>query len=838
VALLTEEKIAAGMAPREARRAALAEAGGLTQVTEEIRDQRPTAVFDRLRRDVVYGLRLFARAPVLNAAVVLSLALGIGATAATFAVVDAVLVQPLAFPNSDDLVVLLHNDRSPVSPANFIDWRRDNSVFSSMGAAEYWTPNLGGTPDPERLFALRVSSDILPMLDVEPARGRLPGAGADNEIVIADGLWRRIFGADPAVLGREILLNGEAFVIVGVMPPRFSFPEFWASRAELWVPLDLTARANQRNSRSLRVFARLERGTTLARARDAMTLLTSRLEATFPGTNRDVTVTPLKEKIVGNARRALVVLFAGVGFVLLVACANVAHLLLARASTREREVALRAALGASRGRLLGQLLTESTILAAAGGAGGLLLTTSAIALIKGLGAASLPRVQSIGFDAHVLGFTLALSIATAILFGLTPALQLSRPDLTTAMRDTERGASSARRTRRLRQILIVSEVALAITLLFGAGLLLRSFAALRAVDPGWEPDRLLSMVVSVAGTPDAVPERRGPFFAEVLERLRALPGVEAASAINHMPLIGDIWGISFGIQGRPDPGPGNVPSAAYREVLPGYFRVMGLPLVRGRDFTAGDRTGAPGVIIVNQFLAETFWPGEDPIGKRMKVQPATDNPWLTVVGVAKHAVRNNWQNTPEEEMYLPLLQQEEFPTYLSYAVRTTGDPGPVAPMARAAVRSLSATAAVADVTIMNDAVTRATAGARFVLVLLGAFAVVALLLAAIGIYGIMSHAVSVRRQEISIRLALGATERRIVSAIVGEGLAITIVGVAVGGFSAFVLGDALSGLLFEVTPLDPLSLGTATALLGAAALVACYLPARRASRIDPQRELR
>src|SRR5262245_26831246 len=440
IALLTEEKIRAGLSRVEARRQALIEVGGASQLKETVREDRPGAWFDRLVQDMTYGLRLFRRAPGLNLAVILALALGIGGTAAMFSVVDAVLMRPLAFAGPDQLVVMLHNGRNPTSPANFIDWRRDNTVFSSVGAAEYWTPNLGATSDPERLFALRVSADILPMLGVAAARGRLPAVnpanpsnqGPTNEVVIADSLWRRVFAADADVVGRRILLDGNPFVIVGVMPAGFAFPQFWATRAELWAPLDLSQRLSQRSGgRSLRVFARMKPGVTLEQARTAMDGQTAALEAQFPGSNRNVTVTPLKEMVVGDARRAIVVLFAGVGLVLLVACANVAHLLLARASTREREVALRAALGAGRSRLLRQLLTESLMLAVAGGALGLLLTVGAIALVKQLGATSIPRVQVIAVDTSVVIFASTLTLLTAILFGLAPALKLSRPDLTT-----------------------------------------------------------------------------------------------------------------------------------------------------------------------------------------------------------------------------------------------------------------------------------------------------------------------------------------------------------------------------------------------------------------------
>ena len=838
VALLTDEKRRAGASPEHARLIALREVGGVTQVTEGVRDVRPTAFFERLKQDLTYGLRLFRRAPALNAAVVVALALGIGASSATFSVVHAVLLRPLDYADADRLVVVLHSERNPVAPANFLDWQQYNRVFASMGAAEYWTPNLGGVGDPEKLFALRVTSEILPMLGVPPALGRFPDAGEAGlqEIVIGDGLWRRVFGADPSILGREILLNGAPHVVVGVMPPRFAFAPFWATRAELWAPLVLGPRASQRGGNSLRVFARLGPDVTIDQARAGMATLTADLETRYPGTNRNVTVTLLKEKVVGNIRRAVVVLFGGVGLVLLIACANVAHLLLARASTREREVALRAALGAGRRRLLRQFLTESLLLAAAGGVGGVALAVWAISVFKQLGASSIPRAQSIAFDGTVLSFAIGLSVATAILFGLAPAIKLSRPDLTTALREADRGSTAGRRSRRVRNLLIGSEVALAIMLLFGAALLLRSFVALRSIDPGWNPDRLLSMVVSVEGTADAPPERRPAFYTQLIDRLKSMPGVEAVSAINHAPLVGDIWGMPFAIEGRPAPSPGEAPTAAYRMVLPGYFGTMGLPLVRGRDFTDFDRTGAPDVVIVNQTLAAVHWPGEDALGKRIRVRQGA---WLTIVGIAKDAVRGDWQAPPGEEVYLPLLQQAQFPSYLSYFIRTAGDPADAVRAARSTVRSLTATASISDVILMRDAIGLATMSARFIVVLLGVFAGIALVLASVGIYGVMSHSVSSRRHEIGVRLALGATRRMIVSRIVLEGLLVTGAGAAVGVAGTFALSGALSGLLFGgVTTLDLPSLLAAATILTGTAVVASYLPARRASQIDPQQELR
>ena len=540
---------------------------------------------------------------------------------------------------------------------------------------------------------------------------------------------------------------------------------------------------------------------------------------------------------------SIVVLFAAVGLVLLVACANVAHLLLSRATSREKEVSVRAALGAGRPRMIRQFLTESLLLSAAGGAAGVALAHWTIAVFKHLGAGTIPRVEAIALDTRVVVFAALLSVVTAIIFGLVPALKLSRPNLTAALRDSERGSTSGRRTRRLRHALIVSEVALAVTLLVGAGLLIRSFLALRAVDPGFVPDRLVSFVVSVIGTAESAPGRRLGFYDDVLNRIRALPGVESAGAINHVPLVGDIWGFPFTIEGRPAPAAGEAPTAAYRAVLPGYFQTMRLPLAAGRDFTDADRDGAPEVVIVSQHLADTHFPGEGAIGKRIRVWSSGD--WRTIVGVTRHIVRSDWQDRPDDEVYLPLRQVPSYrdnmrPStgYLSFVVRAAGDPATVIPSLRATVRSLSPSAPVSDVIVMSHAVRDATLGAEFVLVLITIFAVIAWLLAAVGIYGVMSHSVAARRHEIGIRMALGASPSRIVGGVVAEGMAVAAVGLTAGAGGALLLGGVMSGLLFGITPTDAPAFAWAIAALAVAAAAASYLPARRASSIDPRQELR
>ena len=601
-------------------------------------DRRAGAGLETALRDLRYGLRTLARTPGLTVAMVLVLALGIGASTAVFSVVNAVLLRPLPYDAADRLVVMLHGDRNPVAPANYLDWRRAATRFERLGAAEVWSPNLTGDDHPQRVRALRVTADILPMLGVAPAVGRplLEGEdrpGADHVVVLGHELWQTRYAGDPGILGRAIALDGESYTVVGVMPPGFSFPPFWATGSELWAPLSLEDRATNRTGSSLRVFGRLRPDATLEQARAEMAAITARLETEFPGTNNGVTVRPLIDVVVGDVRPALLVLLGAVGFVLLVACANVAHMLLARAAARRKEIALRAALGASRGRILRQLLTESLVLALAGGAAGVLLARAGIRALVALGPPGLPRLESVALDGSVLAFALAVSLLTGLAFGLAPALQATRRDLGDSLREGERGSTEGGGRGGLRSVLVASELALALVLLVGAGLMIRSFVALQAVDPGFDRRNVLSLIVSVAGTASADPARRAAFFEDVVRDAGALPGVTSASAINHLPLAGDIWGWPFRIEGRPEPKPGESPTATYRVVLPGYFRTMGIPVRRGRDVSDEDRAGAPGVVVVNESLAARHWPGEEPIGKRLALADREPAPtWLTVAG--------------------------------------------------------------------------------------------------------------------------------------------------------------------------------------------------------------
>jgi len=851
VELLAAEKVRDGMDTAEARRAALLEAGGVEQVKEQVRDARGGSLLDGLAQDLRYGARSLAHSPAFTAAAVVALALGIGATAAVFSVVDAVLLRPLAYADPERLVVTLHHGIDPVSPANFADWRRQAASFERMAAAEYWTPNLSGDAEPETVLALRLTADMFPLLGVRPLLGRalLPREetpGQDHVVVLGYGLWQRRFGGDPGVVGRSIALNGEPYTVVGVMPGGFEFPPFWATGAQMWAPLALGNRAANREASSLRVFARLKPGVGLGQARAEMTALTARLEGEYPGTNRDVVVRTLADAVTGDVRLALLVLLGAVAFVLLIACANVAHMLLARASARQRELALRATLGATRGRLVRQLLTESLLLAVAGGLAGVLLAWLGIRALVALGPATIPRLATVGLDGGVLAFVVAVSLVTGVGFGLVPALQASGRDVNDALKEGARGSTEGGGRHRLRSLLVASEFALALVLCAGAGLLIRSFVALRGLDPGLDPRNVLTMIVSVAGAREGVPGRRAAFFERLVEEVKALPGVRTASAINHLPLAGDIWGLPFHVEGRPISRPGEAPTATFRVVLPGYFETMGIPIRRGRDVGPDDRRDHPEVVVVNERLAERYWPGEDAIGKRLTLDDAGQNPvWLTVVGIVKDTVRSDWAAAPDAELYVPYLQGRGYLessstvySYLTLVVKTSGDPIERAPAIRRLVTSMDSGAPVSAVQTMDAVVADATAASRFYLLVLAAFAAVAVLLAAVGVHGVMSYSVSQRTNEIGIRLALGARPADVRRMVVGQGLTLALAGAAAGLVGALGLTRLMAGLLYGVRSSDPATFLAVGAVLGAVALAASYVPARRATRIDPLRALR
>jgi len=803
-------------------------------------------------QDLRYALRQLCKSPVFTVVAVLTIALGIGANTAIFSVVNAVLLRPLPYQDSDRLVTILHEYDHPVAPANYLDWRAQNHVFEDIGVAESWTPNLSGSGQAESVKALQVSANLFPILGVQPLLGRvfLPEEdqrGKEREVILSYGLWQRHFGRDGGIVGRAIALQGHPYNVIGVMPKSFQFAPFWATKAELWTPLELGPRLTSREVNSLRAFARLKPDVSVERARSEMATITARLEQQFPGTNRNVTVQLLKEKVVGDVRPALLVLLAAVSFVLLIACANVAHMLMARGAARQREIAVRAALGAKRWRIVRQFLTESLLLALLGGAAGLLLAFWGIRVLVALVPASMPRADSIGLDARVLLFTAMVSILTGIVFGIVPALQSSALNLRDALQESGRGSGESLRRNRLRSALVGSEFALAFLLMIGSGLMVRTFFALRAVDPGFQPHHVLSAVVSIAGSEEAPPQKRFAFYEQVLHRVAALPGVESVSAINHVPLAGDTWGFPFTIEGRPPSRPGESPNAVYRVVFPGYFRTMGISLLRGRDISESHSMSAPGVVIVNDRLARRYWPSEDPIGKRITLDDASekDRTWLTVIGVTQDAKQDEWTAAPRPEMYLPLLQSRFYlqePSghfeYITLVVRTSGDPAAIANDIKGSVAALDKNVPVSEIETMDRAVDDLNAQPRFELWLLTGFAALAVLMAALGIYGVMSYSVSRRTHELGVRLALGAAHGDVIKLVVRQAMKLALVGSACGLAAAFLLTRMMSGLLYGVRPTDPFTFSGALLLVSAVALAASYIPARRDTRIDPVSALR
>lgn len=802
-------------------------------------------------QDLRYALRQLRKSPVFTVVAVLAIAIGIGANTAIFSVVNAVLLLPLPYDDPDRLVTILHEYDHPVAPGNVLDWRAQNRVFEDIGVAESWTANLSSTGQAESVNALRVSTNLFPMLGVQPLLGRFflsdeEKTGDEHKVILSYGLWQRRFGGDRAIVGRSITLQGEPYTVVGVMPSGFQFAPFWVTKAQLWAPLALGQRLTSREINSLRAFARLRAGVSVEQARADMATITARLERQFPGTNRNVTVQLLKEKVVGDVRPALLVLLGAVGFLLLIACANVAHMLMARGAARQREIAVRAALGAERWRIVRQFLTESLLLALLGGTAGLLLAFWGVRLLVVLIPASVPRADSISLDARVLLFTAAISILTGIVFGILPALQGSDLNLRDALQESGRGTGESLRRNRMRSVLVASEFALAFLLMIGAGLMVRTFFALRAIDPGFQPHHLLSAVVSIAGTEEAQPQKRMAFYEQVLQRVAALQGVESVSAINHVPLAGDVWGFPFSIEGRPPSRPGESPHAVYRVILPGYFRTMGTSLLRGRDIRESDRMTASGVVIINDRMARTYWPGEDALGKRITFDDQQKKPiWLTVIGVTQDAKQDEWTAAPRSEMYLPLLQSSEYLhdtsshfQYITLVVRTTGEPAAIVNDIRTSIAGLDKNVPVSEIETMDQAVSDRNAEPRFELWLLGSFAALALLLAALGIYGVMSYSVSRRTHELGVRMALGAAPGDVIKLVVRQAMMLALVGSASGLAAAILLTRTMSKLLYGVRPTDPFTFGGAVLLVSAVAFAASYIPARRAIRIDPVSALR
>lgn len=801
-----------------------------------------------LSQDIRYALRSLRKSPGFTAVALATVALGIGINTAIFSVVNGVLLRPLPYPEPDHLVTVWENLERRGGPATewtgrstFADWREHNQTFSAMFAVTDWAPNLTGADRPEILAGALVSPAFFSVLGVSPALGRgfLPEEeipGNAHVAVLSHELWQGRFGGDPAIIGKSLILNGEPYLVVGVQPPGFRGPI--VSAADIWSVLPIDRSRDDRGSYFLRVVGRLAPGVTRGTALADMNRVAAAIALAHPIDYRDVgiTLTPLRDTVVGPIRTALLILLGAVGLVLLIACANVANLQLARASVRERELAVRAALGAGRARLIRQLLTESVALALGGGVIGLALGVWGTDLLVQMAPPGMPRIEEIGLHPLVFVFAAAASVGTGILFGLAPALGWSRSETAETLR--ERGSGTpAEGGGRLRGALVVGELAIGMAVLAAAGLLLRSFAELRSVDPGFRIEHTLSarLIFPSARYPDpaAIPQ----FLRQLEERLANAPGVRSVGAVSVLPLSGLVHDISFAIEGRMPP-PGEEPAADERRATPRFFQTMGIPLVRGRLFQEADRAGAAPVALISESMARRYFADRDPIGKRIKVGGVRDpeSPWWTIIGVVGSVRSRAVDRVPEPEIYQSAAQRPG--RGWSIVLRTDGDPGALAPALRETVWDLDPDMAISQLATLEDLFATSIAPQRFMSRLLAVFAALAVLLGAVGIYGVMAFMVSRRSREIGIRMALGASPGNVLRAIMRRGLALTVAGLLVGIAGAFAASRALAGLLFAVSPTDPPTLAAVAALLAATALFACYWPARRATRVDPMVTLR
>jgi putative ABC transport system permease protein len=797
---------------------------------------------DTLFQDVRYGFRMLLKSPAFTLVAVAALALGIGANTAIFSVVNGVLIRPLPYKDVDRILTVWEQDTKTgkkedgASPANFLDWREQNQVFERLATAEPYGHTLTGSNEPERFRSWLVSEGFFEILKVQPLYGRtfLPEehqAGNSRVVIMGASLWRQRFGADPGLVGQSLMLNGQPHTVVGIMPSEFEFP----SGRVMWAPMVFRDSYKQdRGSAYFKVIGRLKDGITREQARQEMAAIQSRLAEQYPQDikERSVVIVPLAEQMRAQSRPALLLLLGAAGFVLLIACANVANLLLARGAERQKEFAIRSALGAARARLIRQLITESVALALMGGLSGMLLARWGVDLVLAVSPGNLPRNTEIGFDGRVLFFALAMSALTALVFGLAPAIQFSKPDLQQALKEGGRAAADSSARHRLRNALVVSEIALALTLLVGAGLLIRSFARLLQVDPGFAADKAVSLEVHVWGS-SRTPQQRAAFFEQTIDRISALPGVQSAGAVSALPFHDnsiDITG-TFTIEGQPQPLPGQEPSAFLTAATTDYFTAMGIPLRRGRLSTRFDREGAQPVVLISETLARRFFPDEDPVGKKIRLGFVGEPRTREIIGIVGDARHEGLDSDPRAEIFLPHLQEPY--GSMTYIVRTSGDPSLLLQAVKNEVWAVNKNLPFSSVATIDDLVSRSLGERRFNLLLLGSFAAIALTLASVGIYGLISFSTSRRTHEIGVRMALGAQTGDILRMVLREGMTLAIIGVGLGLAASIALTRLLSSFLFGVSATDPLTYAGVSLGLVAVALIACYVPARRAMKVDP-----
>ena len=853
----TESNVRRGMSHSEARRAARLSFGNFDRVRDAAYGVRGGGLMETLLQDIRYGARMLAKHKAFTTVAVLTLALGIGANTAIFSVVNELLLRPLPYRDADRVMMLWEvtpegREQNTTSRKNFMSWREQGKSFETIAAFSDQRANLTGAGDPEEVTMQIASSGLFNVLGVDAIVGRTftkddIQPGAPRVAVLSYGLWQRRFGADRNVVGKPITLGDEPYTVIGVVPANFQWhiksKSGTGKPAEVWTLLTMPATQTDSgwHGRFLSTVGRLKPGVSREQADAELKTIEARISEDDPRHSKGYSaeVIPVREQLVGNVRPALWLLLGAVGFVLLIACANVANLLLARAASREKEIAVRTALGARRSRIVRQLMTESVLLAALGGVCGLALAWWGIQALVAISPRDLVNLQGVGLNMTVLGWTLGIALLTGILFGLVPALEATRVDLNDTLKEGGKsGSGQSARSRSLRGALVVTEVALALVLLVSAGLLVKSFARLRNIDTGFRQENILTFVVPVPVTKYKEDSQFVNFFRQAEERIRALPGVRAVGIVNYLPLYGGLGSATgFTIEGRPAPPPGEEPSTNVRVADAGYFGAINIPLLRGRNFTNYEDAEPHNVVLVSESFAQKYFPGEDPIGKRVAVEMFDGKPPMTeIVGVVGDVRYDSLTNAAEPTVYFP----EPVLTYssMTFAVHTDGDPTQLTPAVRREISSLDPDQPVSDVRTMKQVMAETVGRARFSTLLFGLFAGLATLLAAVGIFGVMNYSVTLRTREIGLRMALGAQPSRVLMLVLRQGLVLTLVGIGIGLVVALALTRVMSSLLFGVDATDPATFAAIVPVLAFVSLLACYIPARRATRIDPLVALR
>ncbi|MEK6279720.1 MAG: ABC transporter permease [Acidobacteriota bacterium] len=806
-------------------------------------------------QDIRYGLRVMRKNPGFMAIAVFALALGVGANTAIFSVVNAILLHPINYGNPDQLVMVWEKSAKrgfgqiPTSLPNFLDLRTGNNSLEDLGAFADSNFNLTGGEQPERVIGVRVTASLLSLLGSTPLHGRLFLTGEDQPqagrvLILSHQLWQRSFGANPNIVGQTVALNGDSYTVVGIMPSDFKFPPAFSAtvassqyampKADLWVPLITDAVLAARDIRTLFMIGRLKPGVTHTAAQSDMNVIASRLQKEYPAIDADmeVDVVPLRQQITGDIRLALLVLFGAVGCVLLIACANVANLLLAKASGRQKEVAIRTALGATRFRIVRQLLTEGMILGLAGGLLGSLLAILVLRQLVIFTPANVSIPDNVGIDWKVLAFTLLLSLFTSFIFGLAPALQASKLDLNETLKEGGRGNSGGSKQNRLRSLLVITEVALALILLIASGLMIKSFMRLQNVNPGFNPENLITLEMQLPENKYSDKDRQAIFQQQLVQRIAQVPGVQSAGTVDNLPFSGNEFNVGLSIEGQPALSAAERPRAFLRNVSSSYFESMGIPVRKGRPFADSDNSNAPAAAIINETAARRFWPNDEPLGKRFKRGRAdSQNPWVTVVGVVGSVSHTSLQVASQPEVYFAFQQNPGL--NLTLVTRTQSEPKALAGAVRREVSTLDKDLPVGNMKFMDEIVGKSVAQPRVYALLLGIFAGLALILASIGIYGVMAYAVTQRTHEIGIRMALGARQADILKLIVKQGMILGIAGIIIGLIVSFAVTRVLASQLYGVTATDPLIFAGISALLMFVALIACSIPALRATKVDP-----